>query len=908
MVSAALRVKRPDFVLVIAVLVAVAGSASGSLPSSSGGSATGLQFNSHSTDARDLASSAVPATKDVRVPGSQASSQLGRASAAPPWPAFPPRKATAAYAPGEAPMGIVDTGQASTGPVSYNTSSFEGSVTIETLSVCAAASPCGSTELGFQLNAVLGFEDGGNWYAYWVQDVMVVDTGSHSVIGFEDNIWNFSDYGATMYSSTISGYGAVQSGVYAEGFEFPAGIYVYPGTYELILNTSVNADGQPIVQVMFDAGHGFTTYDEATFDFVSQLAYSDGFIVDGSTPTPVDLAYDVEWVLGGPGGGLNTIDESSNLQLGLNYWNGNNYETINNAKNSAEDTGETITSAEVGGHYSDANGSLFAQVSTGTETSAVLWYSTLIALVELQGPGSCNGTLLSGEGSIPFLAGNATIAVGATSLDFQVACEGYTQDFGTYTLAAGSITELTAGAWANVQLSETGLPSGLTWGVAIGTDQKSSDGVVLSFYLPTGSYTFTLSGGTGYLPIPSADSLSFGESGEGVSVAWELIGVSSTAGSGSVDVGQAATFSVTLAHGSVGDSFVWTGLPGGCSPTNSVAISCSPTSPANHSIVVKVTDYSGFSGTSSAFPFQVFADPAVTVPVGSPPSIDLGQTVTFTVTSTGGSGGDAFTWNGLPDGCHPVSSLTLSCMPTAVGILLITVSVTDSNGVTAASPELSFTIDQAPSVTLSVTPSSPLQSASVSFTASVSGGAGGFIFLWTGLPSGCTAPTDANLTCSPSSTGTYEITVNVTDQNGGRGSSSVNLTVMAAFLGLPAVEGYGAFALVVGLVAILGVVLVVRRLGKGSGQQGSTFPEPYQSYSPAAGATPPEAEVVSTSEILSVGRADRAFVLPPSYQGTFSNPQPATARPIGQYCPWCGTGSDASATFCHECGKPLPPL
>ena len=151
-------------------------------------------------------------------------------------------------------MGIVDTGQASTGPVSYNTSSFEGSVTIETLSVCAAASPCGSTELGFQLNAVLGFEDGGNWYAYWVQDVMVVDTGSHSVIGFEDNIWNFSDYGATMYSSTISGYGAVQSGVYAEGFEFPAGIYVYPGTYELILNTSVNADGQPIVQVMFDAG------------------------------------------------------------------------------------------------------------------------------------------------------------------------------------------------------------------------------------------------------------------------------------------------------------------------------------------------------------------------------------------------------------------------------------------------------------------------------------------------------------------------------------------------------------------------------------------------------------------------------------------------------------------------------
>ena len=96
-------------------------------------------------------------------------------------------------------MGITDFGQTSGGTVSYNTSSFEGSAAIHSLVVCASSSPCGSTQLGFQLNTVLGFEDGGNWYVYWIQDVMVVDTGSKSVIAFEDNIWNLSGYGTTMY-------------------------------------------------------------------------------------------------------------------------------------------------------------------------------------------------------------------------------------------------------------------------------------------------------------------------------------------------------------------------------------------------------------------------------------------------------------------------------------------------------------------------------------------------------------------------------------------------------------------------------------------------------------------------------------------------------------------------------------
>ncbi|MGA9044264.1 MAG: thermopsin family protease [Thermoplasmata archaeon] len=898
--------------------MALASFTSGGLFGLSEGTATGSHFSPHLADNRSPATHSASSPEADHLLRSPPQSQPDRASAAPSWAAFPPRKATTPYVAGEAPMGITDFGQTSGGTVSYNTSSFEGSAAIHSLVVCASSSPCGSTQLGFQLNTVLGFEDGGNWYVYWIQDVMVVDTGSKSVIAFEDNIWNLSGYGTTMYSSTVSGYGAVQSGgYYADGVAIPSALYVYPGTYDLILNTSVNAADQPVVQVMFDTGHGFSTYDVVTFVFVSRPAFSDDFIVDGGTSNPVGLAYDAEWILGGPGGGLNTIDESSDLQLGLQYWNGNNYETVNDAENYAENTAETISDAAVVGAYYDSDGSLFAQVSAGTETTSTLWYSSDIALVELQGPSSCNGSLIAGTGSNPYLSGNATIAIGAASLDFQDACDGYTLDFGDYSLAQGSTTVLDAGTWADVSFSETGLPSGLAWGVSIGSDKKSGDGAALSFYLPVGSYSFTLSGGVGYLPTPSATSLSFGGSGEDVSIVWELVDVSSTAGSDSIDVSQPVTFSVTLTSGSAGDSFAWTGLPGGCSASDSATVTCSPTSPSNQSIVVKVTDSDGFVASSLPFSFQVYADPTLTTPTGSPSSIDIGQTVTFTSIASNGSGGNTFAWTGLPTGCHPVSGPTLSCTPTAVATVSITISVTDSNGYTATSSTLSFTVYSMPSVTLSVTPSSVLQSSTVTFTTTVFGGAGGLTYLWNGLPPGCTAPTGANLTCSPSSSGTYDVTVNVTDQNGGRDSSSANLTINAAFLGLPALEGYGVLALVIALVALLVIILATRRRTKRDDHENPSVAARIQQYSPRARPSPAFDITAPPSGVWEDHPPDAGALCSeqganPSFDVTDPGSEPAywhtpLLNPPETVCWHCQYENPPASLYCAKCGLPLEP-
>ena len=155
--------QRSGVVLALAIVMALASFTSGGLFGLSEGTATGSHFSPHLADNRSPATHSASSPEADHLLRSPPQSQPDRASAAPSWAAFPPRKATTPYVAGEAPMGITDFGQTSGGTVSYNTSSFEGSAAIHSLVVCASSSPCGSTQLGFQLNTVLGFEDGGNW-------------------------------------------------------------------------------------------------------------------------------------------------------------------------------------------------------------------------------------------------------------------------------------------------------------------------------------------------------------------------------------------------------------------------------------------------------------------------------------------------------------------------------------------------------------------------------------------------------------------------------------------------------------------------------------------------------------------------------------------------------------------------
>jgi hypothetical protein len=493
------------------------------------------------------------------------------------------------------------------------------------------------------------------------------------------------------------------------------------------------------------------------------------------------------------------------------------------------------------------------------------------------------------------------------SPDFQVSCDAFTLNLGTYGLSAGSTLDLTAGTWANLDFGENGLSGGSTWSVTIGSDVHAGSGTALSFYVPVGSYQYTVSGPAHYLPQPSAGALALSSAGAGVSVAWQEVQVSTNSTTGSVDLGQVVEFSTALT-GTTGDSFVWSGLPTGCTSIDSSAVSCRPTGSGSFSSTVVVTDTNGYTATSFATTFTVYADPSLSVPAAPTTSSDVGQSVALSTVVTPGSGSDSFTWAGLPPGCATADAATLTCAPSAQGTYSIEITLTDSNGFKVSTAE-ALTVYPLPTVdSFTVSPgSSILAGQSLTFAVTPGNGSGGFHYLWNDLPPGCQSADSDSLACTPSGPGSWNVSVTVTDANHGRVTSEgLAVSVQPSFLGLPALEGYGLFiVLPIAIVAILVVLLAARRRRKSPshdsrseegiqpilGSSGSAGPVP-------GGASPPGADVApvrfeepsSATEGLDPGSVAMGTPL-------ISPPDPT--------CWHCHFKNPAGSRYCAGCGLPL---
>lgn len=85
-------------------------------------------------------------------------------------------------------------------------------------------------------------------------------------------------------------------------------------------------------------------------------------------------------------------------------------------------------------------------------------------------------------------------------------------------------------------------------------------------------------------------------------------------------------------------------------------------------------------------------------PTASSSPVDVGQHLTLSVTAHGGSGSYSYAWSGAPAGC-PASGNPDTCSPSAAGASEVSVTVTDSAGVTVTSVQLSVTVDPLPSIT-----------------------------------------------------------------------------------------------------------------------------------------------------------------------------------------------------------------
>jgi hypothetical protein len=316
-----------------------------------------------------------------------------------------------------------------------------------------------------------------------------------------------------------------------------------------------------------------------------------------------------------------------------------------------------------------------------------------------------------------------------------------------------------SGQWAQV----TSLPSSPDVRNSLGIVDDTTDGYYVLF-------------GGADLVSPFGDTWTFGPT---------LIGTTPTTTRTQVELGQTEAFTTGASGGGSGSyAYYWGGLPPGCVPSGtSASIACTPSATGTFYVNSFVVDSDGNApATSPTASIMVYGDPTTSTPAGSPWSIDQGQQVTFSTSTSGGTGTYTWTWTGLPGGCSPANSSSITCTPDVTGSASIKVSVKDTNGFTASSTTLSYTIIGDPTVGA---PSANHYSVDVNqpvtYGSTPSGGASSYYrYSWNGLPTSCSSANTSSLPCTPSNVGTYTIGVTVTDANGyGVSSPSLNFIVHA---------------------------------------------------------------------------------------------------------------------------------
>jgi hypothetical protein len=218
-------------------------------------------------------------------------------------------------------------------------------------------------------------------------------------------------------------------------------------------------------------------------------------------------------------------------------------------------------------------------------------------------------------------------------------------------------------------------------------------------------------------------------------------------------------------------------LPPGTSINGAGLLSGTPTKAGKYPFLVFIDDTTGAS-VSKNYTLNI-APPGLLITPPSPlPSGQINVPYTTQLAATGGVG-PPYTWSatGLPSGLTIANTTGLiTGIPRASGAFTVAVTVGDLSGATAtqnyaltmAAASLSFS-----GITLSG------GAAGIPYTSvvSVTGGTGPYTFTATGLPPGLTLSTTGTLSGTPTTAGTYPVTVTATDLNGGTVSGSFSITI-----------------------------------------------------------------------------------------------------------------------------------
>jgi hypothetical protein len=243
------------------------------------------------------------------------------------------------------------------------------------------------------------------------------------------------------------------------------------------------------------------------------------------------------------------------------------------------------------------------------------------------------------------------------------------------------------------------------------------------------------------------------------------------------------TFSVTSAAGTFPPGLTF-------NSNGSITNSPSPTTASTYNFTVKVTDSASETATGN---FSIVINPALNITTASPlPGGTQGASYSYNLAASGGVG--SYTWslasgsNPLPTGLALSPSGVLSGIPTVSGTFTFTVQVADSTGYTQTAG-LSLTLTAAPTLTVTTVSSNlPAGTVSTAYPTTQLTATGGIApYTWllvtpgTGpLPTGLALGSNGQITGTPTATGTFPFTVQVTDSIGGTAQGNLSITVNAA--------------------------------------------------------------------------------------------------------------------------------
>ena len=243
-------------------------------------------------------------------------------------------------------------------------------------------------------------------------------------------------------------------------------------------------------------------------------------------------------------------------------------------------------------------------------------------------------------------------------------------------------------------------------------------------------------------------------------------------------VGTAYSQTLTAGGGTGGNT--WTvsagSLPAGLSLSAAGVIGGTPTAAGTSNFTVQVADSSGAKATA---PLTIAVTAALSVTTSSLPGGIVGTVYSQTLTAAGGVGGNTWTTSAgsLPAGLTLSTAGVISGTPTAAGTSNFTVQVADTSGAKATAP-LTIAIGAGLSI---ATASLPNGVVGILYSQPITASGGTGNYTWTvasgSLPPGLTLASTGTISGTPSTAGTSNFTLQVSDTSGAKTSGPFSITV-----------------------------------------------------------------------------------------------------------------------------------